>query len=163
MTPYRLTACLLLLAALAALAAAPPSLGQSADLAPAPKSGLTVLEGKVVPLADVVKKAGGKLDADAGPTSLVLTSGGKVYPIVKDDGSRLFFNDKSLLNRDMRLIVKALPGSQVLLVRSVRSLVKGKPHEVYYWCDVCSIKRGEKNICECCGGPMELREEPAAK
>ena len=42
-------------------------------------------------------------------------------------------------------------------------LREGKLHEVYYWCDICSIRRGEKMTCECCGGPMELREEPLKK
>lgn len=127
-----------------------------------PAAKLTTLTGQVVPLADVVKKAGGKLDPDASPTSLVLVAeGGKVYPLVKDDGSRLFFKDKALLSRSMRLTGKLVPGGHLLMVRSVRSLIKGQPHDVYYWCEVCAIRRGEKNICECCGGPMELKEEPA--
>src|SRR5262245_25901261 len=61
-------------------------------------------EGKVVPLDDVVAKSGTKLDADAAPYWLALvTDDGKVYPLVKDGGSRLFFRDKALLNRPMRL------------------------------------------------------------
>jgi len=33
---------------------------------------------------------------------------------------------------------------------------------VYYWCETCAIRRDypEKGVCECCGGPMELREVP---
>ncbi len=124
----------------------------------------TDFEGKVVPLADLVAAAGGKLDADAAPHSLALvTADGKVYTLVKDAGARMFFKDKALLNRPMRLTGRLLPGSQVLQVTAVRSLVKGEPCEVYYWCEVCSIKRGEKMICECCGGPMVLREEPVKK
>jgi hypothetical protein len=125
---------------------------------------LTDFEGKVVPLADLVAGAGGKLDADAAPHALALVAAdGKVYTLVKDAGARMFFKDKALLNRPMRLTGRLLPGSQVLRVTAVRSLVKGEWCEVYYWCDVCSIKRGEKMICECCGGPMVLREEPVRK
>jgi hypothetical protein len=121
-------------------------------------------KGKVVPLADLVAKAGGRLDADAAPFSLVLVGDdGKVYPLIKDGGSRLFFNDKALLNRPMLLTGRLLPGSQILNVATVHSYVKGELCEVYYWCDICSIRRGEKNTCECCGGPMELREEPVKK
>jgi hypothetical protein len=117
--------------------------------------------GKVVPLADLVAKAGSRLDADAAPFWLALvTDDGKVYPLVKDGGARLFFKDKALLNRPMRLTGRLLPGSQILQVNAVHSLRKGQPHEVYYWCDICSIRRGEKDVCECCGGPMQLREEP---
>jgi hypothetical protein len=127
-------------------------------------SRLQELKGKVVPLADLVAKSGTKLDADAGPYWLALvTDDGKVYPLVKDSSSRLFFLDKALLNRPVRLRGRLIPGSQLLRVMAVHSLIKGVPHEVFYYCDVCSIRRGEKMICECCGAPMVLREEPLKK
>ena len=63
----------------------------------------------------------------------------------------------------MRLTARQIPGSSLLQVINVHSYLKGDLHEVYYWCDVCAIKRSEKNICECCGGPMELREEPVKR
>jgi hypothetical protein len=120
--------------------------------------------GKVVPLASLVEKLGSKLDADAAPHWLALvTDDGKVYPLIKDSGSRMFFKDKALLNRPMRVTGRLLPGSQLLQLVEVHSLRMGKLHEVYYWCNVCSIRRGEKNLCECCGGPMDLKEEPAGK
>ena len=119
-------------------------------------------DGKVVPLADLVEKSGTKLDADAAPHWLALVADdGKVYPLVKDDASRLFFRDKALLNRPMRILGKLVPNSTLLRVMSVRSLIKGQPHDVYYWCDVCAIRRDEKMICECCNGKMDLVEVPA--
>ena len=137
-----------------------PFLSGAAD----PKSAPAKTEyytGKVVPLADLVAAAGSRLDPDAAPYWLALVGeDGKVYPLVKDGGSRLFFKDPALLRRPMRLTGRLLPDSQVLRVTAVHSYVKGELHEVYYWCDVCSIRRGEKNICECCGGPMVLKEEP---
>jgi hypothetical protein len=48
-------------------------------------------------------------------------------------------------------------------VLAVQSILKGQPHDVFYWCEVCSIRRSENGICECCGGPMELREVPLRK
>ncbi len=117
--------------------------------------------GKVIPLADLAGRLGTKLDADAAATTLVLAGDdGKVYSLLKDEGSRLFFADPQLLKRPMRLTGRLLPGSQILQVLNVHSVVKGRLHDVYYWCDICSIKRHEKKICECCGGPMERREEP---
>ena len=117
--------------------------------------------GKVVPLDRLLEKSSVRLDADAAPSWYALAADdGKIYPLVKDDGSRMFFKDDRLLNRPMRLTGQLVPGSQLLQVLEVHSLVEGKRHEVYYWCDVCAIKRYEKKICECCGGPMELREEP---
>lgn len=126
-----------------------------------PAEKIEAFRGKVVPLAELLAKGGGKLDADAAPYWLVLQGDdGKVYPLVKDNGSRLFFLDKALLNRSMQLTGKLVPGSTVLRVNVVNSLHKGSLYEVYYWCDVCAIKRPEKMICECCSGPMELKEDP---
>jgi hypothetical protein len=117
--------------------------------------------GQVVPIKDLVEKAGSKLDADAEPTWLALvTKTGDIYPLIKDDGSRMFFKDAALLKRPMRLTGKLLPKSTLLQVLEVHSLKNGKLHEVYYWCDICSIRRFEKNICDCCGGPMVLHEDP---
>jgi hypothetical protein len=45
----------------------------------------------------------------------------------------------------------------------VHSYKDGKLHDVYYWCDICSIRGSELHACDCCGGPMELREVPAAE
>jgi hypothetical protein len=120
-------------------------------------------KGKVVPLAGLLEKQGVKLDQDAAPHWLALAGeDGKVYPLIKDDGSRMFFKDARLLNRPMRLTARLLPASGLLQVVDVHSYKGGKLHEVYYWCDICSIRGSELHKCDCCGGPMELRE-PAVK
>jgi hypothetical protein len=121
-------------------------------------------KGKVVPLADLLQKAGAKLDDDAAPSWLALAGDdGKFYPLIKDDGSRMFFKDARLRNRPMRLTAKLVPGSHLLQVVEVHSYLKGELHSVYYWCDICNIKRYEKKNCDCCGAPMELREVPVKK
>lgn len=116
--------------------------------------------GKVIPLADLLKKFGSELDPDAAPHWLALeTKEGKLYPIIKDAGGRTFYRDPKLHHRPMQVHGRLLPGSQLLQVLQVHSLKDGKPHEVYYWCEICSIKRHALDKqCECCGGPMELRE-----
>ncbi len=119
------------------------------------------LEGKVVPISDLVGKIGSRLDPDAKPLWLALvTKEGKIYPLIKESGSRMFFRDKRLLNVPVRLTARALPGSQLIQVLDMHQVKNGKLHEVFYWCDVCSIRRLEKNLCECCGGPMDLYIEP---
>ncbi len=136
---------------------APLYLTRAEDNAPPLKT--EYFNGKVMPLADILKKQGVKLDADAAPTSLALvTDDNKIYPLVKDDGCRMFFKDAQLLNRPMRLTGRLLPGSMLLQVVNVHSLVEGKLHNVYYWCDICTIKTFEPGICACCGAPMEFRE-----
>ncbi len=121
-------------------------------------------KGKVVPLAGLLEKFGARLDPDAAPVWLALVGDdGKVYPLIKDDGSRMFYTDARLRDRPMRLTGRLHPDSRLLQVLQVHSYVKGELHEVYYWCDICSIRRTENKICDCCGGPMELREEPLKK
>jgi hypothetical protein len=116
--------------------------------------------GKVVPLAAVLEKQGAKLDADAAAHWMALVGDdGKIYPLVKDDGSRMFFKDKALLNRPMRLTARLLPESQMLQVVHVHSYHKGELYEVYYWCDTCSIRTYELGDCSCCGAITVLRED----
>jgi hypothetical protein len=128
---------------------------------PAPR--LETFTGKVMPLKTVLEKSGIKLDKDAGGFALV-TDDNHVYPLVKDDGGRMFFKDERLLNRPMRLSGKRVADGRLLQVLQVRSISKkGELYEVYYWCDICSIKRFEKQDCDCCGALMELREVPEKK
>lgn len=118
-------------------------------------------QGTVVPLAKVLDKQGAKLDPDAAPHWLALvTDDGKAYPLVKDEGGRMFFKDVRLLDRPVRLTARLVPGTQLLQVTNVHSYVKGQLHEVYYWCDICSIRGSELHKCDCCGDVMELREVP---
>ncbi len=118
-------------------------------------------KGKVFRLADLLAKQGTKLDADAIPVTLVLQAeDGKLYPLVKDVGSRMFFTDAKLLNRPMRLTARRTPNSDFLQVINLHSIINGKLHEVYYWCDICTIRRTEGGACDCCGAPLEKREEP---
>lgn len=129
-----------------------------------PSAQIKDYKGKVVPLADILAKHGARLDADAAPHWLALVGDdGKIYPLVKDSGSRMFFQDRELLHRSMQLSGRLVPNSQLLRVLAVHSYIKGQLHEIYYWCEVCSIRRSEKNACECCGGPMVRREEPVKK
>jgi len=123
------------------------------------------LDGKVVPLAGILEKFGSRLDAEAAPHWLALvTQDGKIYPLIKDDGSRLFFSDPHLQNRTMRVTGRLFQDTHLLQVLSVNSVKNGQLFEIYYWCDVCSIRRNELlKKCDCCGGPMELREEPVKK
>jgi hypothetical protein len=119
--------------------------------------------GKVVPLADVLAKSGVKMDKTTAARWLALaTDDGKVYPLRNEDNGRMFYSDKALLNRTMRLTARTVDDSY-LQVLQVHSIIRGELLEVYYWCDVCTIKRFEKKACECCGAPMELREEPVKK
>jgi hypothetical protein len=117
--------------------------------------------GNVVPLSGPLEKFGARLAPEAAPHWLALvTKDGKVYPLIEDDGSRMFFLDASLRKRPMRLTGRLFADTHLLQVVDVHSLKAGKLHEGYYWCDICAIRRNFPGVCECCGRPMELREVP---
>src|SRR4051794_22281976 len=96
---------------------------------PAPK--VELYNGKEMPLADVLAKTGARLDKDAAPFWLALvTEEGKVYPLIKDDGSRMFYSEPMLLNRPMRLTARLFGDTRLLQVLQVHSYLKGELHEV---------------------------------
>ena len=151
--PRRLALCAAIATALSPLVFARPPESKNQDY-----------RGRVVPLAALLEKQKVKLDSDAASVLLALQGDdGKIYPLVKDDGARMFFKDERLLNRPMQLTGHIVPGTNFLQVVGVHSIVKGELNDVYYWCDICAIRRNEKKICDCCGGPMELKEEPVKK
>jgi hypothetical protein len=121
------------------------------------------VRGQVLPLADLLKPAGVELDPEAAPHCLALRGDdGRAYPLLRDAGSRPFARDARLLRRPVELQVRQVAGLWQVL--QVLTLKDGKPHEVFYWCDVCAIRRPSlEKVCECCGGPMELREVPVKK
>ena len=117
------------------------------------------LRGEVVALAPLLEKEGSKLDADSVPLWLgLVTKDGNVYPIVKDAGGRRFFKDKRLLNRPVEVTGKTFRDTHLLQVLTVRGVKDGKLTDIYYWCDICQIRRHELNECECCGGEMVFKE-----
>lgn len=123
-----------------------------------------VFAGKVVSVSEAAAKRGIEMDKDAAPYWLALeTKDGKLYPLWKDSGTRMFFKDKDLRNRPVQVTGRMIQGSEILQVFSVRTVRDGKRFEPYYWCDICAIKRFEPNACDCCGAPLEFREEPVAK
>ena len=128
---------------------------------------LETLRGQVIPLAELLSKEKVELDKDAEPFWLALqTEDGKIYPLVKDVGSRMFYQDKTVLHRPMQVQGRIVGKTGMLQLTEVLSLKDGKPHEIYYWCDVCAIRRNvldKGGVCECCGGKMELREVPVGK
>lgn len=120
----------------------------------------TTFDGKVQPLAVALKKLGAKPDADTDGLTLV-TAGGEVFTLVKDDASRKLFLDPNLHDRDVRLTAVKLPGTQTLQVQKVQTVKDGKAFDVDYWCDQCQLAATQPGKCVCCGGDVVLRELPA--
>jgi hypothetical protein len=135
--------------------------GLSPCLGGAPGGKNDYFKGKVMPLAKVLEKSGIKIDPDAAAVEMaLLADDGKVYPLVKDTGSRMFYLDPAVRDRPMRLTGRLVADGRLLQVVNVRSYKDGQLCDIYYWCDICAIRMSELNRCDCCGGPVELREEP---
>jgi hypothetical protein len=92
-----------------------------------------------------------------------VTEDGKTYPLIKDAGSRMFFKDQKMLNRQVQLTGRVVGDAKMLQVLSVRTVINDKLCEPYYWCELCKIKRFEPGLCDCCNAPLEFREEPVSK
>ena len=114
-------------------------------------------QGNVVPLADILAKSKTQIDADAAPFLLVLQAeDGKLYPLIKNEGS---CSTKTRSCSIARCGSRRIP-TRLFCKSSRCSLEKEKLHDLYYWCDICTIKRYQAGICDCCGDLMVFREEP---
>src|SRR5262249_61786995 len=93
--------------------------------------------GKFTPLSKFLKKETTALEKDAEPTSLVLqTDDGRIPPLVKDGGSRLFYQDTRLLHKPMEIQGRLVAqGSKLQALKGV-SLKAGQPPEHYCWREI---------------------------
>jgi hypothetical protein len=120
------------------------------------------LRGKVLWTSEALKgRFGIESDADAAEKSVsLLTPEGKLYPIVQDVRGRGFLKDSRLRNRDMELLVRRYEGSPFIQIIRIYTIKDGRKYALDYWCDICAIIMFELKECECCQGPIRLREEP---
>ena len=114
--------------------------------------------GKVVPISTLKTKPTGAFAADA---VALVTDDGKVYPIEASDSAKKLVLDKGLHDRPMKLTATLTAASNSLRVTKVQSVVKGKVHDIDYWCENCQFSNTAPGPCVCCGGTTEFRERPA--
>ena len=161
--------CLALAAACCAAAEQP---GVKSDYAPGrldakakPAYRTESLRGRVVWQADALKERFGvETDADAlHAVAALATSDGQLLPIVKDFRGRGFYIDPRLHEFDLELLVRRFAGSPAVQVVRVYALHDDGKYELDYWCDVCSIPMYELKECECCQGPIRIRERLVEK
>jgi len=125
---------------------------------PASPDAPQVFTGKVVSLPAPKGKSGTK----PGDRGLALKADdGTAYPLVEDDGSRMFFLDPQLRDRPVRLTALLVPATKGLRVVKVQTVKDGQAYDVDYWCEICQISGNCPGACVCCGDDVELRERPA--
>ena len=106
--------------------------------------------------APLVEKWGGDL-------LVLLADDGRVYPLLPTETARFFYQDEQMQRRPMELGVRLDDRSQTIDLIDVHSVKDGRLNEIYYWCEICAIKRYQKKTCECCQGPVEVREHPVGE
>src|SRR5262245_55387640 len=85
---------------------------------------------------------------------------GSIYTHNPNDPMRDVFADTRMRERDLKLTVRIHKGNTIDIIK-VQSIRDGKLHDVYYFCDVCTITSYAMGPCPCCGKDMEFVETPA--
>lgn len=118
------------------------------------------LRGKVVWLAEALdRRFGLKTDDDTlHAVAAMECADGQLQPLLKDARGRAFYSDERLRGVDVEVSVRRYRGAPMLQVVRVYLLKPDGKYEVDYWCDVCSIAMYEPKACECCQGPIHLRQ-----
>ncbi|MBX9653030.1 hypothetical protein K2Y11_05355 [bacterium] len=91
------------------------------------------------------------------------TKDGRLIPILPTEAGLFFLRDERVRNKPMRIAARLHENESALEVITFHSLVDGKPNEIYYWCEICSIQMYHLKDCDCCQGPIELREHPVGE
>ncbi len=84
----------------------------------------------------------------------------RYWTILRTSLSEALFRDKRFQEHPLIISGKTFPGTSLLEVIRFWWVRGGKVFDVYYWCDVCSIKGVDPGACACCQGEVELREDP---
>ena len=92
------------------------------------------------------------------------TESGDIYTLLSNRLSSALFLDTNLQSKTLLLGGRVLPATRTFEVtRNLRSVRDGKVHELFYYCDICSIIGIEPGECMCCRETVRLVEEAEAK
>src|SRR5262245_675618 len=117
------------------------------------------LRGEIVCLAEELQRLHGvRIPPVHEHLTGIRAEDGQLYTLLRTSTSGFLFSDPRFRGRRLILTGRAFPPSGLLEVTRVDWIRDGKVHEVYYWCEVCSIRTVDPGLCACCRGPVELRE-----
>lgn len=128
------------------------------DEHPRPRGEDVTVTGRVVLLAEALKEAG--IRADAEPVAkqvVVVGEDGAITPLLSDEASRALFKDGRLRGRKAEVQGKRYRGVPYLQVLSFKVEDEGKLKTPEYFCDICTISVREPQPCPCCQAEMVLR------
>ena len=96
----------------------------------------------------------------SGQTARFKAESGTVYTIVSNRMSLALLTDTNLQSRTLLLKGRELPGKRFEVTGNPRSIRDSQIHELFYYCDICSIKGSDPGPCMCCREPVHLVEAP---
>jgi hypothetical protein len=59
--------------------------------------------------------------------------------------------------RELQITARLREGNQLETIK-VQSVKDGKLYDIYYFCDICSIRAYTPGLCPCCRNELEFRE-----
>lgn len=84
---------------------------------------------------------------------------GALYLFSWQDPFTKMFLDPQVRERELQIAGRVHSGMTLEII-SIHSIVSRKLYDIFYYCDVCSIKAFEPGLCYCCQNDFELRETP---
>jgi hypothetical protein len=85
-----------------------------------------------------------------------------LYPLLPVDTAAAAWMDERYRQRELQVTARLFPNTNFIEVVRFQSWRDGRLHDLYYFCDVCSITTHKPGPCECCQDPVQFRETPAA-
>jgi hypothetical protein len=118
------------------------------------------LAGRLVCLAEEMQRIhGADLPSNHRHVEGFRTEQGEYFTLLETKLSVALFKDPLLKSRQLLLKGRVYPGSRIFDVTLIRSLKNKRIHDVYYWCDICSIKSVVPGECMCCQEEVEFQEK----
>lgn len=104
------------------------------------------------------RRFGIKSESSLAESMVALETSDAVLPIAPDLRGKAFMDDKRLRAMDVELLVRKYKNTPYLQIMQVYHVKPDGKYQVDYWCEKCAIATFILKECECCQGPMELRE-----
>ena len=120
------------------------------------------VRGKVVWLADALQDQFGiSTVPEVAENSLaLLSSDGKLIPIVENVRGRAFRKDPRLREMEVEILARRHEQHPMIQILRLHQVDGEQRYEVDYWCDICAIVMYETGPCSCCQDDNRLRKRP---
>lgn len=122
---------------------------------------MVTLRGHIVCLAEQLHdRHGAALPTNHDHLWALQANDGLLYTLLRGRFAEAIWLDERIRARELELKARLFPGTQVLEVERLRSVLRGVVQDLYYYCEICHIQSVAPEPCSCCQGPVELVEQP---